>query len=93
MRKAVEAEAKLLSVEVAEVRLDGSDVIIEFTTDSRPGCRFAFRRYALPLEDLDPNETVEMAATEIRVNLEEEIEAVGYGLPEDCLPGQLTWIG
>lgn len=34
-----------------------------------------------------------MYATDIVVNLHEQIEAEGLGLPEDCVPGELTWVG
>ena len=97
VRAALEIDAAYLPVDVHEVRLDGQDVVIEFTTSTRPGCRFAFAEAALPtgrwVEDTMKHETPDMYATDIRVHLLEQIEAEGCGLPEDCAPGELTWVG
>lgn len=96
VRAALEIDARFLPVDVHDVRLDGNKVVIEFTTDSRPGCRFAYSEPAFPsgqwVDEFLRNETPEMYATQIRVQLQEEIEAEGYGLPEDCVAGELTWV-
>lgn len=93
MLKALQDEVRWLPVDVSSVRLEADSVVIEFTTDARPGCRFAYSEPALT-DNLDVlrNDTPGMYATEIRVHLQEQIEAVGHGLPEDCTPGDLTWI-
>jgi hypothetical protein len=34
----------------------------------------------------------ESAVNVIVANIDEEIEAVGYGLPTDCRAGEVTWL-
>jgi hypothetical protein len=36
--------------------------------------------------DPDPTPTV------IWANIDEDIDAVGHGLPTDCRPGEVTWL-
>jgi hypothetical protein len=74
-------------VSIEAVRADGRNVVVEFTSRQRPGCRFAYRTSAD-----DDTQPPDLLAELIFVNLRELVEASDLGLPADCTPGELTWI-
>lgn len=65
-------------------------VVITFREASRPDCLFGYQAGVEP-KDLTLNPP-ESRANIIRTNLEEEILAKGYGLPETCDQEGITWI-
>ena len=82
---------------------------IFFRDDARPRCLFGWRFPATEsdsdalegVEHLDPwekglrgSEQAEVwAGTIVLTNFEEQIEAAGLGLPTDCDPDGITWVG
>jgi hypothetical protein len=84
---------------VEEVRLDGSypdtTGMIILRDDRQPGCRFAWRLGELwnwrsfEMTGADPDEQ----ANWIELHLDEDVEAVNYGIPIRCLEGELTFMG
>ena len=82
---------------------------IIFRDDARGRCLFGWRFPATEadanaLEGVEPSarweegvrgsEQAEIwAGTFVRTNFEEEIEALGYGLPAECDPDGVTWFG
>jgi hypothetical protein len=85
---------------VEEVRLEGSypdtTGLIILRDDRQPGCRFAWS-----LGDLWDWRAFELAGTAdpddhawwIELDLDEDVEAVNYGIPIRCLEGELTFMG
>lgn len=83
------------------------DLVVYFRHGARPGCVFAARWKDIAGEAADDaraqekmtgkppsdHELVEWFAKLILIHLDEEIEAVDLGLPEDCDPAAVTWIG
>ena len=80
-------------VRVESVELDVSrrehEVVILLRDLNRPGCLFGWRTPAIePQADpMDP----ELWTTVVWANLEEDLQAIGYGLPRSCSPGVITW--
>ena len=85
---------------VEEVRLEGSypdtTGVIILRDDQQPGCRFAWRLGQLwdwrEFEDVrgaDPDDH----ASWIEMSLDEDVEAVNYGIPIRCLEDELTPVG
>ena len=82
---------------------------ILFRDDARRRCLFGWRfpateadadaleRVEYPAlweEGVRGSEQAEIwAGTFVRTNLEEEIEAAGHGLPSECDPESITWVG
>jgi hypothetical protein len=82
---------------------------ILFRDDARPECLFGWRYPATEadsdaLEGVDHPDTWEKslrgaeqaeiwAVTFILTHFEEQIEAAGYGLPPECDPDGVTWVG
>ena len=81
-------------------------VHILFREESRPRCLFGFTALAVekgrdaePTSDtidIDPSlgysEPEEWANIFVVTRFEEQMEALGYGLPEDCDPEGITWV-
>lgn len=81
-------------------------VHILFREESRPRCLFGFTALAVekgwdadPTSDtidIDPSfgysEPEEWASIFVVTRFEEQVEALGYGLPEDCDPEGITWV-
>ena len=91
MERAPERELARLRVEsvaVDETEELGPHLAITFRDPERPDCLFGWRWSWM--DDPKPDE-VEFAASLVRVNLEEDLLADGYGLPEDCAAGGVTW--
>lgn len=77
---------------VQRVHLDPDRrVVIEFTADERPGCRFAYRIGIDDDEDDGDRDTPREAAVVIVSNLDEQINAADMGLP-DGDPDRITWV-
>ena len=83
-------------VTVEDVGLDGSypdtAVVVIVRDQSRPHCRFGFR---IPLwAEGTPNphwHTPEELAWRTMLGLEEMIQPIGWGLPDECDPQGITW--
>lgn len=83
----------------------GDEVVVLFREVGRPHCLFGYRReaYEPPPADQpdwkwdesnDPQgEGPQVAADMIFAHLQERVEASDMGLPEDCNPNSITWIG
>ncbi len=93
-------------VRIEEVRLDASDpeheIMVLFLDLGRPDYLFGYRIEALETSDvlhartnpyLDPASAARAWAENVWVLFEEEVFAVGCGLPNDCSPEGVTWIG
>ncbi len=96
------------SVRIEDVRLDTSgplhQVHILFRDPSRPECLFGYWAEAVEWEEassedpivLDPVEGYwgpeDWASTILVTNFEEQVEAIGLGLPPDCDTEGITWI-
>ncbi len=89
LRDAVEREVQNIPADVLDVRVEDDEVVIEFTTNARPGCRFGFRWPAFGGVDAD---TADTYAADARWNLQEILEAEGLGLPSDCDPDVIAWL-
>jgi hypothetical protein len=84
---------------VEEVRMEGSypdtTGAIILRDDRQPGCRFAWSLgelwdwRAFGDAGADPDEQ----ASWIEMNLDEDVEAVNYGIPIRCIEGELTFVG
>ena len=88
---------------------DASMLEVLFRDETRHGCLFGWRFPATDadadaLEGFEhqarwgegvrgPEQAENWANTIALTNFEEEIEAVGYGLPSECDPGDVTWVG
>lgn len=77
---------------IESVELDGPEpereVVIRVRDLERPECLFERREPAF--EPMLFDDTAETYASDIFTNLEEDIEAIGYGLPQECTPGEIT---
>jgi hypothetical protein len=93
-------------VRVQEVRLDTTgpehQVVFLFRDLGRPECLFGYRAPAL--EDAGVlnartstyphwKDAARVYAEGLFFNLEEELYALGYGLPGECSPDCIPWIG
>jgi hypothetical protein len=84
---------------IEDVRLEKpgtgeSLVIILFRESSRPECLFGRRAPAVePGYGAQGFHGPEVWAGLVWTHLEEDVMAVGYGLPDECDPGGVTWIG
>ena len=90
---------------VEDVRLETSGhermLAILLRDEARPECLFGWRFPSNDRSETDPEarrswgpEQAEVWANAIVLtNLEEEIMAVGYGLPSECAPEGVTWFG
>jgi hypothetical protein len=99
-------DLKLQRVELEGTGLN-VDLVVYFGHSDRPGCVFAARWKDIAAEAADDareqeqmtekppsdDDLVEWFAKLILINLTEQIEAVDLGLPEDCDPDAITWIG
>ena len=90
-------------VRVDRVYLDesGPEVAILFRDLDRPDCPFGFRIGAVETPDVlneEPNPYTDLSAAArvwaeiVWVLFEEEVFAVGCGLPRDCSPEAVTWM-
>lgn len=74
----------------------GSQLVVLVRDGDRPECTFGFRLAVWnqdgrpAMEDHWP--TPEDHAWILAINLEEDVEAAGYGLPAQCAPGEVTWV-
>ena len=93
-------------VRVEDVRLEGPgperEIGILFRDLGRPECLLGYRIGALEPPDvlyerinpyLEPASAPRGWAENVWVLFEEEISAAGCGLPNDCSPEGVTWIG
>jgi hypothetical protein len=72
---------------------EGDTVVILFREVRRPRCVFGFRMETRePGIPPTPDESPEGWGEVIFANLQERIEAVDMGLPEDCDSNSITWI-
>jgi hypothetical protein len=90
---------------VEDVRLDVSEhertVTILFRDDARPRCLFGWRFSSNDERETDPDarrswgpEQAEVwAGTIVLTNFEEQIVAEDLGLPSECDPEGITWVG
>jgi hypothetical protein len=93
-------------VRVQDIRLDTTgpehEVVFLFRDLGRPECLFGYRVPAL--EDAGVlnartspyshwKDAAQSYAEVLFFNLEEELYALGYGLPGKCSPDSVTWIG
>jgi hypothetical protein len=95
-------------VRIEEIEIDTSNpgnwIHILFTEESCPKCMFGYRAEAVEPNAQICGETVILNQNEgyfgpeqwagliIATNFEEQIEAVGLGLPPDCEPDRITWV-
>lgn len=95
-------------IKVEDVRLDTSGPLhrtcVLFRETARPECLFGFRMEAVGDETesssdplvFDPLEGYwgpeKWASTIIVTHFEEQVEAIGLGLPTDCDPDGITWV-
>ena len=88
---------------VDEVSLGTSEseheVVVLFRDLYRPECRFGYRAPALEEPDILDRTAIsyikdeaEWQATVVWANFDEEVLAIGYGLPETCASDEITWI-
>lgn len=93
-------------IQVEEIRLNTSEphhmLEIFFRDDGRPECLFAWRYPVTDLETPDdsaaiisssPEQAKANAETFVLMSLIEQIEAVDMGLPAECDPEGITWVG
>jgi len=90
---------------VEDVRLDVSEhervMTILFRDGARPQCLFGWRFPSNDTEETDPEargswgppQAEVWAGTIILTNFEEQIMAEGLGLPPECDPEGITWVG
>lgn len=80
----IEHRGNRIEVEDIQLATHGSVcwIYMLFREETRPECLFGYR---FPADEF-------MDTSIIVTNFEEEIEAIGYGLPPDCDPGRITWI-
>ncbi len=83
-------------VSVEDVGLEGSypdtAVVVIVRDDTRPDCRFGFREPLWDQGTPDPHwPTPEELAWRIMLGLEEMIQPLGWGLPDECDPQGITW--
>ena len=88
-------------VEIEEIRLDASarehEVVVLLRDLKRPECLFGWRAPAVEPGVFEnglyknTKDAAESHAMVLSVNLEEDILAIGYGLPKDCSPSDITW--
>jgi hypothetical protein len=83
------ARLRIDSVEVADSDDLGPHIAVLFRDANRPACRFGWR-WAWREADPQPGDAA-FGAGLLRVNLEEDILAEGYGLPEPCAEDAVTW--
>ena len=97
------------TIRVEDVRLDTSrddehmvEVILSDAT--RPKCRFGWRYPATEADDREdptpweagpsgPEQAEVWAHAFALTNLQEQLEAAGHGLPDECDPERVTWVG
>src|SRR5438309_11234319 len=82
------ARLRMESVEIEENDELGPHLAITFRDPERPECLFGWRWSWM--DDPKPDE-VEFAASLVRINLEEDLLAAGYGLPAECVSDGVTW--
>ena len=92
-------------IEIEEIYLDTSEpeheAVVLLRDLGRPGCLFWWRAPAVESGDLedelgraafrDIKDAAESHAIVIPVNLDEDVLAIGHGLPKGCSPGAITW--
>ncbi len=90
------ANEAISGLQVRDLRLEGSypgtRLILTFEHADRPGCTFG---YKWPVWSADPEEHADpyFPAMGFIINLREELEAPDLGLPAECSPDTVTWIG
>ena len=86
-------------IQIEDMRLEhsaeGGSVVITFRDSGRP--KFLFGRKEDAVGPTEPWEDPYRDAPEgwaelVAINLQEDIQAVGSGLPKKCDPGSVTWI-
>jgi hypothetical protein len=91
-------------IRVEGVRLDVSEdermVVILFRDEARPQCLFGWRFPSNDEEETDPEvrrawgpPQAEAWVSIVLTNFEEQIMAEGHGLPSECDPESITWVG
>jgi hypothetical protein len=91
-------------VVVESVRLDASgpdhEIVVLLRDLTRPECQFGWRATAVAPEHdefFEPTpryglkDAAENHAMIVAVNLEEDLLAIGYGLPKDCSSSGINW--
>jgi hypothetical protein len=94
------------SIWIEDIRLDtsGPEHMVEVLLwdKTRPECRFGWRYPATEADESHaewsaaprgPEQAEIWAHTFVLTGLQEELEAVGYGLPDECKPTAVTWFG
>lgn len=95
VRRDLAAEA-ISGLRVRSLQLEGThpetNVVLTFEYAGRPGCVFGYKQ---PVWSADPEEHADpyFPAMEFIINLREQIEAPDLGLPAECPPGAVTWVG
>jgi hypothetical protein len=83
---------RVQNARIESVELDASgpehEFVIVVRDLERPGCLFERREPAFDPDFFHEDATV--YAGWIHTHLEEDIEAIGYGLPQECSPGETT---
>lgn len=83
-------------IEVEDIRVDtsvpGHNLVVLVRALGRPDCSFGFRFGVFEDWGEEGLWDPEGYATVIWANVDEKINALGYGLPKDCLPNDVTWI-
>jgi hypothetical protein len=82
------ARLTIESVDVVVTDEQGPHIAVVFGDPARPDCRFGWRWSWV--EGPRPEE-VEFAAGVLATNFEEDVVGDGYGLPDECEPGAITW--
>jgi hypothetical protein len=91
-------------IRVEDVRLDVSEhermVLILFRDETRPQCLFGWRFPSNDREETDPEvrrswgpPQAEAWVSIVLTNFEEQIMAEGHGLPPECAPESIAWVG
>ncbi len=75
-----------------EGRPPGTWLVLTFKHASRPGRVFGYRR-AVWSSDPEEHSDPYFPAMGFIINLREEIDAPDLGLPTECSPAAITWIG
>lgn len=67
-----------------------AEFAVTFKHRDRPGCVFGSH---FAMGDVVDGPDDEPSATIVWANLDEDIDAVGYGLPTNCRPDEVIWLG
>jgi hypothetical protein len=92
-------------IRVEDVRLDAAErermAVVLFRDEARPRCLFGWRFPSNDESETDPDarrpwglpQAEVWAGTIVLTNFEEQIVAGDLGLPSECDPGGITWVG